>query len=119
MEQHAAHPERVRPGIEPRELQDPLGHRRRVDACCLRTRSPVTPNAADARQDCAKYLNGRGKGNRYEGTLNGAPRTGSCAGLTGKRATFSNEYKTFLRQMFEAQVRVSSCIQLHARLTRW
>ncbi|KZW00959.1 exo-beta-1,3-glucanase [Exidia glandulosa HHB12029] len=56
-----------------------------------------------AATDCAKYLNGRGTGARYDGTLSGSPRVGSCTGLTGSTSTFSSAYKTFLRQMFEAQ----------------
>ena len=55
--------------------------------------------------DCAKYLNGRGVGARYDGSIRqGAPRYGSCAGKTGKGSTFSQEYKNFLRKMWEAQV---------------
>jgi len=33
-----------------------------------------------AMTDCAKWLNGFGKGARYDGTFNGAPYVGSCAG---------------------------------------
>ena len=54
--------------------------------------------------DCAKYLNGRGVGARYDGSKSGSTRVGSCAGLTGKASTFSSSYKTFLRQTWEAQV---------------
>ncbi|KAI0299819.1 exo-beta-1,3-glucanase [Russula brevipes] len=57
-----------------------------------------------AMTDCAKYLNGRGVGARYDGTRNGSPRVGSCGGLTGSAASFSASYKTFLRQSWEAQV---------------
>ena len=57
-----------------------------------------------AAHDCAKYLNGRGRGSRYEGTFPGSSRVGSCAGLTGSASTFSPAYKTFLRQYWEAQV---------------
>ncbi|PPQ67919.1 hypothetical protein CVT25_000331 [Psilocybe cyanescens] len=56
-----------------------------------------------APNDCAKYLNGRGTGSRYEGTLPGSTRVGSCTGLTGKASSFSSSYKTFLRQYWEAQ----------------
>ncbi|KAI9570306.1 glycoside hydrolase family 5 protein [Boletus coccyginus] len=51
-----------------------------------------------AMNDCAKYLNGRGVGSRY------AADVGSCDGLTGSGSTFSSNYKTFLRQAWEAQV---------------
>jgi aryl-phospho-beta-D-glucosidase BglC (GH1 family) len=54
--------------------------------------------------DCAKYLNGRGVGARYDGTFPGSTRVGSCTGLTGSASSFSSSFKTFLRQMWEAQV---------------
>lgn len=54
--------------------------------------------------DCAKYLNGRGVGARYDGSYPGSTRVGSCTGLTGSASTFSSSYKTFLRQYWEAQV---------------
>ena len=54
--------------------------------------------------DCAKYLNGRGVGARYDGTYPGSTKVGSCTGLTGSASSFSPEYKTFLRKMWEAQV---------------
>jgi len=58
-----------------------------------------------AMTDCAKYLNGRGVGARYDGSIKpGAPRYGSCDGKTGSGSTFSQDYKNFLRQTWEAQV---------------
>ena len=57
-----------------------------------------------AMTDCAKYLNGRGVGSRYAGTYPGSTVVGSCNGLTGNGSTFSSSYKTFLRQIWEAQV---------------
>jgi glucan 1,3-beta-glucosidase len=58
-----------------------------------------------AMTDCAKYLNGRGVGARYDGTIKeGAPRYGSCDDVTGKGSSFSQDYKDFLRQTWEAQV---------------
>jgi glucan 1,3-beta-glucosidase len=54
--------------------------------------------------DCAKYLNGRGAGARYDGTFPGSTKHGDCGPLTGNRLKFSEEYKTFLRQFWEAQV---------------
>ncbi|KAG6910487.1 hypothetical protein DXG01_009906 [Tephrocybe rancida] len=56
-----------------------------------------------AATDCAKYLNGRGIGSRYDGSFPGSSRVGSCTGLTGKASSFSSAYKTFLRQYWEAQ----------------
>ncbi|CAE7119219.1 unnamed protein product [Rhizoctonia solani] len=54
--------------------------------------------------DCAKYLNGRGVGARYDGTFPGSTRHGDCSTFTGDRSKFSSEYKTFLRKFYEAQV---------------
>ncbi|KAJ2935636.1 hypothetical protein H1R20_g1459, partial [Candolleomyces eurysporus] len=56
-----------------------------------------------ARTDCAKYLNGRGVGSRYDGTFPGSSRVGSCTEMSGKANTFSASYKTFLRKFWEAQ----------------
>jgi len=58
-----------------------------------------------AMTDCAKYLNGRGVGARYDGSISqGAPIYGSCVGLTGPGWSFSQDYMDFLRQTWEAQV---------------
>ncbi|KAF9262542.1 exo-1,3-beta-glucanase [Marasmius fiardii PR-910] len=57
-----------------------------------------------AANDCARYLNGRGIGSRYDGSFPGSTRVGSCSGFTGRASSFSNDYKTFLRQHWEAQV---------------
>ncbi|KAL0951612.1 hypothetical protein HGRIS_008292 [Hohenbuehelia grisea] len=56
-----------------------------------------------AATDCAKYLNGRGVGSRFDGSFPGSTRVGSCTGQTGKASSFSSSYKTFLRQFWEAQ----------------
>lgn len=49
--------------------------------------------------DCAMWLNGRGVGARWDGTWqSGQPVFGSCNGLTGNMTSFSEDYKTFLRQ---------------------
>ncbi|KAF8200321.1 exo-1,3-beta-glucanase [Pholiota molesta] len=53
--------------------------------------------------DCAPHLLGRFAGRHYDGTLNGSTAAGSCAGLTGNATTFSEEYKDFMRQYWEAQ----------------
>lgn len=42
-----------------------------------------------ASSDCAQYLNGRGRGSRYQGELNGAERVGSCSERTGDGANFT------------------------------
>lgn len=58
-----------------------------------------------AMTDCAKYLNGRGVGARYDGSIRqGAPVYGSCNGMTGSGASFSQDYRNFLRMSWEAQV---------------
>lgn len=62
-----------------------------------------------ASNDCAKYLNGRGNGTRYEGTLKGDSfgkkfGTGSCVGQSGDASTMTQEYKDFLKKFWEAQV---------------
>ncbi len=52
-----------------------------------------------AATDCAMWLNGRGVGSRWDGTWqSGQPTFGSCDGWTGNMSTFSDDYKTFLRQ---------------------
>ncbi|KAF8337443.1 glycoside hydrolase family 5 protein [Cantharellus anzutake] len=53
--------------------------------------------------DCAKYLNGRNNGARYDGSLPGSTYVGSCTGKSGSGASFSASYKTFLRKYYEAQ----------------
>ena len=54
--------------------------------------------------DCARYLNGRGIGARYDGSYPGSSYIGSCSSKTGTGDTFSNEYKSHLRSFWEAQV---------------
>ncbi|PPQ82283.1 hypothetical protein CVT25_008433 [Psilocybe cyanescens] len=53
--------------------------------------------------DCGPHLLGRFMGQRYDGTLPGTNRVGSCIGRTGKASTFSDEYKEFMRKYWEAQ----------------
>lgn len=53
--------------------------------------------------DCAKYLNGRGKGSRYDGTYPNSTRIGSCDGKTDSASSFSDSYKSFLAQSFQVQ----------------
>jgi aryl-phospho-beta-D-glucosidase BglC (GH1 family) len=54
--------------------------------------------------DCAKYLNGRGVGARYDGTIGGGPVLGNCSPFTGSSSKFSSDYKNFMRKFWEAQV---------------
>ncbi|KAL0580953.1 hypothetical protein V5O48_001045 [Marasmius crinis-equi] len=55
---------------------------------------------SNAITDCAKYLNGRGVGARWDGTRAQADmhRFDSCGPYTGSYSGFSNDYKTFLRR---------------------
>jgi len=57
--------------------------------------------------DCATYLNGRGIGSRYDGTYPNSPYIGSCQGMTGSASSFSQDYKNFMREYWEAQVTVA------------
>ncbi|CAG8334229.1 unnamed protein product [Penicillium salamii] len=58
-----------------------------------------------AMTDCAKYLNGKGIGARYDGTFPGTSNIGSCAGKsTGSVAALSQNDRTNLRRFIEAQL---------------
>lgn len=57
----------------------------------------------NAPTDCAKYLNGRGVGARYDGTYPGTSKVGSCSKKTGTGKNFSSSYKSFLGRMFATQ----------------
>ena len=59
-----------------------------------------------ASTDCtnSKLFFSRGTGSRYDGTYPGSTRVGTCKGLTGPSASFSADYKAFLRRFWEAQV---------------
>lgn len=55
--------------------------------------------------DCAKWLNGKNKGARYDGTFNGAPRVGDCAGKSvGTVAALSSDDKYNIGRFIEAQL---------------
>jgi len=55
--------------------------------------------------DCAKWLNGKDKGARYDGTLSGSSRIGDCAGkYTGSVAAMSNDDKNNVGRFIEAQL---------------
>ncbi|KDN44126.1 glycoside hydrolase family 5 protein [Tilletiaria anomala UBC 951] len=56
--------------------------------------------------DCAKYLNGRGVGARYDGSYPGSSYVGDCSTKTGDGSNFSSSYKAFLAQMFATQISV-------------
>lgn len=66
--------------------------------------------------DCARWLNGRGVGARwdgswYPGSPDAPPRMGSCDGWTGDGAGFSEEYRAFLRRYWEVQVELGEAVQ--------
>ncbi|KAL2013012.1 hypothetical protein VTN00DRAFT_537 [Thermoascus crustaceus] len=55
--------------------------------------------------DCAKYLNGRGLGARYDGTYPGSSRIGDCARkYHGTVAALSAEERSQIRRFIEAQL---------------
>ncbi|CAO1635265.1 unnamed protein product [Sympodiomycopsis kandeliae] len=58
---------------------------------------------SNAPTDCAKYLNGRGIGARYDGSYPGSSYIGSCNGKTGNGANFSSSFKSQLKQLFDTQ----------------
>jgi glucan 1,3-beta-glucosidase len=73
----------------------------------------VSGEWSTAPTDCAKWLNGRGVGARWDGTwqTNTSIYFGSCDGWTGTYASFSDDYKTFLRKYWEVQVAVGEAVQ--------
>jgi len=90
--------------------ENQMSQAQHIQAACAKAASlasfhlwTVVGEWTPAMTDCAKYLNGRGVGSRYDGSFPGSTRVGSCSGLTGKASTFSADYKNFLRQMWEAQ----------------
>ncbi|KAF2186559.1 glycoside hydrolase family 5 protein [Zopfia rhizophila CBS 207.26] len=55
--------------------------------------------------DCAKWLNGKGKGARYDGTFGGSSRIGDCAGKSvGSVAALSGDDKQNIGRFIEAQL---------------
>ncbi|TBU33304.1 glycoside hydrolase [Dichomitus squalens] len=72
----------------------------------------VSGEWSNAITDCAKWLNGRGVGARWDGTWqSNQPTFGSCDGYTGNMSTFSDDYKNFLRKYFESQVAIGEAVQ--------
>ena len=58
-----------------------------------------------AQTDCAKWLNGLGKGARYDGTFEGSSTVGSCNGkFTGTVSALSNDDKNNIQSFIEAQL---------------
>ncbi|KAH8994868.1 glycoside hydrolase [Lactarius akahatsu] len=72
----------------------------------------VTGEWSTATTDCATWLNGRGVGARWDGSIGGGTTAlGSCEGLTGDWTTFSNDYIAYLRKYWEVQVEVGEAVQ--------
>jgi glucan 1,3-beta-glucosidase len=58
-----------------------------------------------AMTDCAKYLNGKGVGSRYDGSFPGTTKIGDCAGKsTGSVDALSEDDRTNLRRFIEGQL---------------
>ncbi|OJT11441.1 Glucan 1,3-beta-glucosidase [Trametes pubescens] len=67
---------------------------------------------SNAVTDCAKWLNGRGVGARWDGTWQpGQQVFGSCDGWSGNMSSFSDDYKMFLRKYWESQVAIGEAVQ--------
>ncbi|ESK94612.1 glycoside hydrolase family 5 protein [Moniliophthora roreri MCA 2997] len=68
---------------------------------------------SNAATDCTKWLNGFGRGARWDGTYQQADMRafGSCDGYTGNMSGFSDEYKAFLRRYWEVQVEIGESAQ--------
>lgn len=56
-----------------------------------------------AMTDCARYLNGYGRGARYDGTLNNVPKVGNC-GWQNDIKQWPQSYKNETRKYIEAQI---------------
>lgn len=76
----------------------------RLALCLARLISTVAEWSASL-TDCTRYLNGRGRGSRYDGTYDDQPAVGSCKGLTGDASKFSSAYKQRLGRYWNAQTR--------------
>ncbi|TFK23601.1 glycoside hydrolase [Coprinopsis marcescibilis] len=66
---------------------------------------------SNAITDCARWLNGRGIGARWDGTYDSDQFHGSCEGYTGSYENFSEEYRAYLRRYWEAQVEIGEHVQ--------
>ncbi|GLB40440.1 putative brix [Lyophyllum shimeji] len=63
---------------------------------------------SNAVTDCARWLNGRGVGARWDATWfpPNSRYHGSCTNFTGSYSGFPSAYKTFLRKYWEVQVEI-------------
>ncbi|KAF9557434.1 glycoside hydrolase family 5 protein [Agrocybe pediades] len=95
-----------------------------IDFACTYTQSlgsfaesnlwTVVGEWSNALTDCAKWLNGRGVGARWDGTWFPGPSSvvhGNCSQFTGNYTTWSPDYIGFLRKYWEVQVEVGESVQ--------
>ncbi|KAF5341865.1 hypothetical protein D9611_001867 [Ephemerocybe angulata] len=68
---------------------------------------------SNAVTDCARWLNGRNVGARWDNTYSttGGRYHGSCSGYTGSYTNFSDAYKEVLRRYFEVQIEIGERVQ--------
>ncbi|EFI27950.1 exo-beta-1,3-glucanase [Coprinopsis cinerea okayama7 len=67
---------------------------------------------SNAITDCARWLNGRGVGARWDGTWYDTDQYhDTCEGYTGSYHNFSEEYMAFLRRYWEVQVEIGESVQ--------
>lgn len=64
-----------------------------------------------ASTDCAKYLNGRGIGARYDGSKSGSSYIGSCSPKTGNKSGFSSNYKVRAYPFLRRHLNINQCIK--------
>ncbi|TEB33365.1 glycoside hydrolase family 5 protein [Coprinellus micaceus] len=67
---------------------------------------------SNAITDCARWLNGRNVGARWDNTYSDTGRYhGSCDGYTGSFGNFSDSYRQTLRRYFEVQIEIGERVQ--------
>ncbi|KIM39880.1 glycoside hydrolase family 5 protein [Hebeloma cylindrosporum] len=67
---------------------------------------------SNAMTDCAKWLNGRGVGARWDGTwFNSGQVHGNCSDFTGSYSSWTAQYRENLRKYWEVQVEVGEAVQ--------
>ncbi|WVQ82333.1 hypothetical protein IAT38_004461 [Cryptococcus sp. DSM 104549] len=59
-----------------------------------------------ASTDCAKYLNGRGIGARYDGSYPGSSYVGTCSDKSNDVSKYSDEYKAFMGKYWDVQTQI-------------
>lgn len=77
--------------------------KRSSSAASAKSMYTIVGEWSNAPTDCAKYLNGRGQGARYDGTFTGSSYVGSCKSKTGSGSSFPTAYKKQLKELFDTQ----------------